>query len=200
MRRFTATTVAWALAAACGASDTEPAVVLTPDPQPSPTTEPALELTGSTVAQDEATFVLVVAHAPFGLFPSSARKTMTGLPSFAADQTLVSVVYTGVFGRDGQVVDLAEMIADGDAYVAETGLLGDGEVREALLVITGDVPSDLGSGTVADLWQFVANDARVDLAVTINDIETGQVKDFEVTAAEGELFSGTVVLLPILPP
>lgn len=149
---------------------------------------------------DETGFELVVVHTPLGPFPSYTRKVVTGLPAIAADHTLYSVVYTGKFGVDGQFVDYAEMNADGDGYAAETGLASYGAVREALLLVTGEVPPGLRNGTASDFWQFVANDARVELAVTITDIATGEVQEFEVTAAEGELFNGPVGLMPFPAP
>ncbi len=123
-----------------------------------------------------------VFHTPIGGFPSYSRSKLTNVKQLGDGEQLFAALYSGDFGPGAQLVDLAEMKWDGDAYIADVGLANYGDVNQALIVTTEE--SAFGDDmTPQEYFDSVMSFPGDVLALFLPD-------PFRVDASEGVLFDG----------
>ena len=123
-----------------------------------------------------------VFHTPIGGFPSYSRSKLTNVKQLGEGEQLFAALYSGDFGPGAQLVDLAEMKWDGDAYIADVGLASYGDVNQALIVTTEE--SAFGDDmTPQEYFDSVMSFPGDVMALFLPD-------PFRVDATEGVLFDG----------
>ncbi len=123
-----------------------------------------------------------VFHTPIGGFPSYSRNKLSNVKQLKEGEHLVAALYSGDFGPGAQLVDLAEMTWDGDAYVADVGLTSYGDVNQALIVTTNE--SAFGDDmTAQEYFDSVMSLPGDVMALFVPD-------PFRVDATEGVIFDG----------
>lgn len=122
-----------------------------------------------------------VIHNPLFSYPSYFRLEVDEVEMYE-DVSLYAAAYTGDFGPDAQLVDLAPMKWADDAYVADVGLTSYGDVKHGLIVAIEDTRPIEELTPLEYFDQFWSTPEAI-MALFIPE-------PFPITSEEGVIFEG----------
>jgi hypothetical protein len=148
--------------------------------------------------EDEIERTVEVFHDVFGVYPSSAIRRYSGLPSIPLGYVGYSALFEGDVS-DPRLVSAARIEDDLGDWEVRSGIECYCEYGELLFFFAEDLDEliamlDAPSGR-QDFWTFAAANTDVVKTLAVTDLEAGEVQRFQVGPTEGPIVVDTVAFL-----